>query len=65
MSKFSLHNRHVEIPLRGMELRYGLLSGGMNKLTIRKSHKPPQVEKQTSSIPRRGIYRKACFIIAV
>jgi len=33
-----------------MELRHSLLSGGMNKLTIRKLYKPPQVEKQTNSI---------------
>ena len=38
-----------------MELRYNLLSGGMNKLTVRKSYKPPHIEKRTNSIPRRGI----------
>ena len=27
----------------------------MNKLTVRKLHKPPYVEKRTNSIPRRGI----------
>ena len=57
MSIFSLHNCFVEIPLRGMELRHSLLSGGMNMLTVRKLHKPPHVEKQINSIPRRGIYR--------
>ena len=38
-----------------MELSPSLLSGGMNKLTIRKPHKPPRVEKQTNSILCKGI----------
>ena len=54
MSKFSLHKRQVKIPLRGMELSHNLISGGMNKLTIRKPHKPPYVEKRMNSIPRQG-----------
>ena len=45
MNKCSFHNRQIEIPLQGMELRYSLLGGGMNKLTIRKLHKPPHVKK--------------------
>jgi len=64
MSEFSLHN--VEIPLQGMGLRCSLLSGGMNKLIVRKSHRPPHIEKRAnsmdfveSSISPRGIYWKA------
>ena len=37
----------------GMELRHNLSSGGINKLTARKLHKPPHIEKQTNSIPVR------------
>ena len=37
-----------------MELRYSLLSGGMNKLTVRKCHKPPHIKQRMNSIPRRG-----------
>lgn len=37
----------------GMELRHSLLSGGVNKLTARKSHKPPHIEKRANSIPAR------------
>jgi len=54
MSKISLHKRQVEIPLWGMELGHNFLCGGMNKLTIRKSHKPPHIEKRMNSIPRQG-----------
>ena len=36
-----------------MELRHSVLSGGRNKLSIRKLHKPPHVEKQQNSIPVR------------
>ena len=41
-----------------MEVRHSLLSGGMNKLTVRKPYKPPHVEKRTNSIPYKGIYYK-------
>jgi len=41
-----------------MELSHGLLSGGMNKLTVSKFHKPPPVAKRTSSIPRGESQRK-------
>ena len=34
-----------------MELWHSLLSGGMNKLTVRMIYKPPHIEKQTNSIP--------------
>lgn len=61
MGIYSLHNLHDEFPLRGMELRYSLLCGGMNKLTTRKSHKPPYIKQQMESIPRRGNYRKARY----
>ena len=54
MSIFSLHKRRVGISLLGMELRYGLLSNGMNKLTACKLHKPPYLEKRMRSIPHRG-----------
>ena len=43
MSKYSLHKGQVEVPLRGMELRHSLISGGMNKLTACRLHKPPHV----------------------
>ena len=33
-----------EIPLRGMEVSHSLFSGGMNKLTVRESYKPPQTK---------------------
>lgn len=43
-----------QIPLTGnVELKPCLLSGGMNKLGVRRLHKPPQKEKQTNSIPVR------------
>ena len=43
--------------LTGMEVEHSLLSGGINKLNIRKFHKPPHVKKRMNSIPVRESQR--------
>jgi hypothetical protein len=56
MSKFSLHNQLVEIPLRGMEFIRFSTCGGLWSLRTLNLLLPPLNKLCLNSIPRRGIY---------
>jgi len=43
------------IPLRGMESKQGLLSGGINKLAIHKTHKPPHIKTAKLHSPQGNL----------
>jgi hypothetical protein len=58
MSKFSLHNRQVEIPLQGMEPARFFTCGGLWSLRIVNLFMPPPNKLYLNSIPCKGIYWK-------
>jgi hypothetical protein len=59
MSKFSLYNLYVEIPLQGMEFARFSICGGLWDLRAVNLFTQPLNKLCLNSIPRRGIYRKA------
>ena len=56
MSKFSLHNRQVEIPLQGMEPARFFTCGGLWSLRIVNLFMPPLNNYDLTPFPARGIY---------
>jgi len=58
MSKYSLHNRQVEIPLQGMEFVRISTYGGLWNLHAVNLFLPPLNKLYYNSIPFKGIYNK-------
>ena len=56
MSKFSLHNQLVEIPLQGMEFIRFFTCGGCGAYYIVNLFMPPLNNNDLTPFPVRGIY---------
>ena len=63
MSKFGLHNQHVEIPLQGMEFVRFSICGGLWSLRTVNLFMPPLNKLCLDSIPQQGNLSKSRYNI--